>query len=66
MSFLESGKDRFNWAPAARSVRREPGCSQCGRTLEMNAAGKFDLSGKCLGCVNPMVEDFEDFEDLGD
>jgi ribosomal protein S27E len=66
MSFLETGKDRIKWAAPARSVRRDPGCSQCGRTLEMNAAGKFDLSGKCQECVNPMVEDFEDFEDLAD
>jgi hypothetical protein len=66
MSFLESGKGRIKWLAPARSVRREPGCSQCGRTLEMNAAGKFDLSGKCLGCTNPVAEDFEDFEDLGD
>jgi hypothetical protein len=65
MSFLESGKG-IKWAPPAHSVPREPGCSQCGRTLEMNAAGKFDLSGKCLNCVNPVVEDFEMFGDWGD
>jgi hypothetical protein len=66
MSFLDSGKDRMKWASPAHSLRREPGCSQCGRTLEMNAAGKFDLSGKCLTCANPVLEDFEEFEDLGD
>jgi len=66
MSFLESGKDRLNWAAAAHSVRREPGCSQCGRTLEMNAAGKFDLSGKCPACANPVMEDFAEFEDFSD
>jgi hypothetical protein len=68
MSFLESGADQSRWlnAAARRSVRRDPGCSQCGRTLEMNAAGKFDPSGKCLNCANPVLEGDENFDDLAD
>jgi hypothetical protein len=68
MSFLETGNDRFKWVTAApqRSIRRDPGCSQCGRTLEMNAQGLFDPSGKCQNCANPVFEDFEDFEDFSD
>jgi hypothetical protein len=68
MSFLETGNDRYRWVEAAakRSVRREPGCSQCGRLLEMNGQGKYDLSGKCLSCAQPVFEDFEAFDDLAD
>jgi len=68
MSFLESGQDRSRWLPIAarHSVRRDPGCSQCGRTLEMNGQGKFDPSGKCLNCANPVSEEDGGFDDLAD
>jgi hypothetical protein len=68
MSFLESGHDQSQWLNAAsrRSVRRDAGCSQCGRTLEMNALGKFDPSGKCLNCANPVLEGDDGFDELAD
>ncbi len=68
MSFLESGHDQSRWLTAAarHSVRRDPGCSQCGRALEMNAQGKYDPSGKCLNCSNPVLEGDDHFDDLPD
>jgi len=68
MSFLESGPDQLRWLNAAsrHSVRRDPGCSQCGRALEMNGQGKFDPSGKCLNCSNPVSEEDGGFDDLMD
>jgi hypothetical protein len=32
----------------------------------MNAAGKFDPSGKCLNCANPVMDGDEGFDDLAD
>ena len=68
MSFLETGKERSTWIAAASqsSVRRAPGCAQCGRTLEMNELGTFNLSGKCLNCTDWVSEDDEAFEELED
>ena len=68
MSFLETGKERSTWIAAASqsSVRRAPGCAQCGRTLEMNELGTFNLSGKCLNCVNPVLEGDDGFDELAD
>ena len=68
MSFLETGKERSTWIAAASqsSVRRAPGCAQCGRTLEMNELGTFNLSGKCLNCANPVSEEDGGFDDLAD
>jgi hypothetical protein len=68
MSFLDTGPDQSHLLPAVlrHSIRRDPGCSQCGRTLEMNGDGKFDPSGKCLNCANPVFEGDDGFDELAD
>jgi tRNA(Ile2) C34 agmatinyltransferase TiaS len=68
MSFLERGKDLFRWVEAVpgRSVRRPPGCAQCGSRLQMDGQGKFAVSGKCSNCLTRIFEDDEFVEELPD
>jgi hypothetical protein len=66
LSFLNAGKQRFNWisAPVKRSVLREPGCVQCGARLEMDDFGRLDHAGKCFNCVNYVFDDDETFDEI--
>lgn len=63
MSFLRAGKDEAAKIPLLRSVRRAPGCVQCGAALEMDGAGFFALSGRCGNCSARDMDEVEDFED---
>lgn len=65
MSFVENGKDRLIWVarPIQRSVLRVPGCTQCGRQLEMSGFGLFALSGKCENCASGFHEGDDRFDD---
>jgi hypothetical protein len=62
MSHLEPGPGRFTWlaAPAARSVRPEPGCVQCGSRLD----GPSNHTGKCFNCAIELSEDDEVIDEL--
>jgi len=64
MSYLESGPGRFAWlaAPAATSLRPEPGCVQCGSSLE----GATSLTGKCFNCTIEMSEEDDGIDELED
>jgi hypothetical protein len=70
MSFLETGKGRYNWIAATKAAKTSlaaaPGCAQCGSQLEMNDRGKFNHSGKCANCVNGVCDEDEDFDELED
>jgi hypothetical protein len=65
MSFLRAGKDRPGGIdiPLLHSVRRAPGCVQCGAGLEMDGKGFFALSGRCMNCTARDWDEVEDFED---
>jgi hypothetical protein len=67
VSFLDTGKDRIEWIAAPRrSVRRDPGCVQCGAKLEVDDLGRFDSAGKCFNCANWVSDEDEHFDELED
>lgn len=65
MSFIEKSKEQLIWPapPVQSSVLRAPGCTQCGRLLDMDGVGLFALSGKCENCTSGFHEGDERFDE---
>ncbi len=64
MSYLDHTGKQPNWieAPVLTSIRKDPGCAQCGAELVLNEKG-ISLNGKCLNCSEWITDEDEIFDD---